>query len=292
MSHSLLPVPVSVGMKPKPTATNSLDLARKQLRHLLNLDLKGTVIPRAVEPVDQPLIAVVPPDLKAALAQAMERRPELLRARLDIKTQKMQIRLAENALLPRLDVQAGWGLNGLGGRSKTVEVRDPTTGQVTEVKSAFDGDYGDALDVLFKDRFYQFFAGVTLEIPLENSTAKAERAQKEIALHRAVLEHSNRLSQIILQVEEAIGNLETARQRIEAARLARELAQENLSIQQSRFEVGLVTLTDLLDFQRNLTAARTAETQALIDHNLASVRLKKANWTLLDDYHIAVEVGK
>lgn len=274
------------------TATNSLDLARKRLRQLLNFNPTGAFIPRAIEPVDRPRVEPVSLDHAAVLARAVERRPELVRARLDIQTQKMQVRLAENDLLPRFDIQASWGLNGLSGRSKVVQVRDPATGQVTSVKSIFNGDYGDALDVLFNDRFYQFSAGITLEVPLDNSTAKAEYAQKEIALNRAVLAYRDLLSQVTLQVEEAIGNLEAARQRIEATRLARELAEENLRLQHRRFEVGMVTTTDLLDFQKNLTAVRTEETQALIDYNLASARLKKAGWVLLDDYLIVVEAGK
>jgi outer membrane protein TolC len=274
------------------TATNSLDLARKRLRHILNLNPRGAFIPRAVEPTDLPRVEPLPIERSAVLTRAIKRRPQLARARLDAQTQKMRVRLAENQLLPQLDVQVRWGLNGLSGRAKSVEVTDPTTGQVTRVKSAFDGDFENALDALFDDRFYQFFAGLTLEVPLGNSAAKAEYTQRKIDLARAVLTYQDLLSQVTLEVEEAIGNVETALKRIQATQLARELAEENLKNQQGRFAVGLATTTDILDFQEDLTAARDAEIQAMIDYNLALARLKRADWTLLDDYHIILEVGK
>lgn len=276
------------------TATNSLDLARKRLRHILSFNPGGAFIPRAIEPTDMPRVDPLPIDHAAALAQAIKGRPELARARLDAQTKEMQLRLAENRLLPRLDVQARWGLNGLSGRSKVVEVRDPATGQVSRVTSIFNGDYGDAFDPLFNsnNKFHQFSAGVVLEVPLGNSAAKAEYTQGKIDLARTVLTYRDLRSQVTLQVEEAIGNVETALKRTEATRLARELAEENLRIQQRRFAVGLVTTTDLLTFQRDLTTARSAEIQAVIDYNLAIARLKRADWTLLDDYHIIVEAGK
>jgi outer membrane protein TolC len=81
----------------------------------------------------------------------------------------------------------------------------------------------------------------------------------------------------------------TGRQRIDATRIARELAEENLKNQQKRHEVGMATTKDLLDFQTRLTSARAAEVAAKVDHAIAIARWRRAQGRLLSYYQVMVE---
>ena len=78
--------------------------------------------------------------------------------------------------------------------------------------------------------------------------------------------------------------------RLRATHLATELAEQNLSDQQRRLDVGIATTKDILDFQDQLTTARGNEVQAQTDYNVSLAELARSQGTLLDQYSVVVEV--
>jgi outer membrane protein TolC len=52
--------------------------------------------------------------------------------------------------------------------------------------------------------------------------------------------------------------------------------------------VGLVTTTDVLGFQDELTTAMAAEVSAVTDHARATARLRRAEGTLLERYEVQI----
>ncbi|MDH4026959.1 MAG: TolC family protein, partial [Desulfuromonadales bacterium] len=55
------------------------------------------------------------PDLVNALATGLKKRPDLQQARLEIESRKIALVYADNQRLPRLDLEASFGVNGLSG---------------------------------------------------------------------------------------------------------------------------------------------------------------------------------
>jgi outer membrane protein TolC len=190
----------------------------------------------------------------------------------------------ENAILPRLDAVASFGLNGLSGDAVTVTVN----GQ--PVQTPFTGSYGKALDRLTSTDFYSYNAGVVLEVPLGNANAKAQYAQAKIDAASSELNRRQLLSDVTLEVERAVSDVLTNVKRLRATHLATELAQQNLSDQSRRLEVGMATTKDILDFQDQLTTARGNEVQAQTDYNVSLAELARSQGTLLDQYSVVVEV--
>ncbi len=264
-------------------AANALDLAEKTLRQVTHLEEPGALRPRAIEPAEDPSIEPVTVDPQEALATALERRPEMLASALELKAAELTVRLRENQLLPRLDLVGSAGLNGLAGDAKIVEFG----GQ--QFSTRFDGDYLDTLDRLGSTDFYSFSAGVRVEVPLGNAAAKSDYTKSKIELSRSELQRRQLVSDISLEVDKAAGDVTSALKRVAASRLARELAEENLRNQQKRFEVGMATTTDILDFQEDLTKARAAEVKAAIDYNVSLADLERAKGTLLERYSIVLE---
>src|SRR5690242_18987052 len=118
-------------------------------------------------------------------------------------------------------------------------------------------------DVCSSDLAYAF--GLQLSVPLSNAYAESQYTASRIARSEAELNHRQLLSNVTLEVRQALANLGSSRKRIDTTRVARELAQENLRNQEKRHEVGMATTKDLLDFQSRLTSSRSAEVQAKID---------------------------
>ena len=266
-------------------AQNNLDNTRRTLRHLVYLHTGESIVPRQVEPIEEPRTAPVRVDGDAVLAAALEQRPEIIAANLDLRGRNLTERIRENQLLPKLDVVGNIGVNGLSGNP--VPVTD-INGNVVE--SRFGGSYGKALDRLTTREFYSYSGGVEIEIPIGNAAAKAAYAQARIDVAQGALNRRQLLSNVTLEVGNAVNNVTANMQRIRATRVARELAEENLRNQQKRLEVGLTTTKDVLDFQNDLTQARATEVQAATDYNISLDELARAEGTILDKYSVVVEV--
>jgi len=86
-----------------------------------------------------------------------------------------------------------------------------------------------------------------------------------------------RLTQLIgLQVKDAYLRMSTARQQHQVAAEAVAQADESLRIMKDRYEAGMAPLTDLLNAETALTAARTSLSQAIYQYHLAHANLELA----------------
>jgi outer membrane protein TolC len=82
--------------------------------------------------------------------------------------------------------------------------------------------------------------------------------------------------------------VQTDRLRIQACRLARELAEEMLAAEERKLEAGLSTNYTVLQQQRDLAQARTNEIKARVDGMLSLARLQKAMGTTLESKDISL----
>lgn len=261
-------------------AKNDLEIARTNLRLTLNLNPKNTFLPSKIEPADTPSAEPYKTDRAQSLEGALTHRPEILSANLNVQNQTLQARYAENQLLPRLNLKAGAGLVGLAGELKPGET------------NPFPGNYSRSLDRLGSGDFYNYSVGVVLQIPLDNAQARSKFAQARIELDQAKARQRDLISQVTLDVEKAAGNVEANFKRVQATRLARQLAEENLRAQEKRFQVGLVTQKDVIDFQSRFLDAQGAGLRAITDYNNSLSSLQLAQGSLLDYYNIKVEGPK
>jgi len=226
----------------------------------------------------------MPLDAAAILSTAIRQRAEARSARLDIASAKLDQRLAKNLLLPSLGLVGRYELVGLGGLGNP-DFQPPPTASDRDEGNAF----SDAYDVLDSTDFFRYRIGVELEVPLSNAEARSRDAQADIARRRADERLRAIVSDIALEIQQALGDVGSAEKRVVAARLARELAEQNLADQKKRYDVGIVTTTDILDFQDKATNAMAAEARAVADHAVAVAELERAQGSLLPSYGIRVE---
>jgi outer membrane protein TolC len=88
------------------------------------------------------------------------------------------------------------------------------------------------------------------------------------------------------QVEDTGNLVETSFRRVGSTRKAREYAQLALGNEESKLQNGQSTSFLVLEFQRRLTAARSAELRSLADHNRARAQLALSEGTTLERNNI------
>jgi len=229
-----------------------------------------------------------------------------------VTVQQLNEKIAGNALLPVLNVVGSYGVNGLSGTNRTAVFGSVTTFSLTPIAGAnclslapnqgflcnipglappspFAGSASEAYDRMLTNDFSAYSFGLRFQVPLSNAFAESQYTATRIARSEAELNHRQLLSNVTLEVRQAVADLVSSRQRIDTTRVARELAEENLRNQQKRHEVGMATTKDLLDFQTRLTSARGAEVQATIDYAIAVERWRRARGQLLGYYQVVVE---
>ncbi|MBI5679206.1 MAG: TolC family protein, partial [Planctomycetes bacterium] len=94
---------------------------------------------------------------------------------------------------------------------------------------------------------------------------------------------------IVVEVREAVRQVMTNIERVNATRKARELAQKRLEVEEKKYSVGRSTSLEILRAQEDLATAEGNEAKAIIDYEISSGNLEKAKGTILDAYDIKLE---
>ena len=229
-------------------------------------------------------------DLQAALKDAAEYRPELADVTARLKLQDIDIEAATDRLKPQLDLVASYTARGLSGSKHDATV--PFAGIPVVFNEDFDGGPFTSLHNLARMRFPDASVGVQVSIPLGNRAARADVATAQSVRRQTLTLRDREAQRIAVEVRNAITGLQTASQRLEAARGSREAAEVQLQAEQDRFEAGLTTTFLVLTRQNDLAAARVTETTALTAYRRGLAELARARGTLLRDRSITIDENK
>lgn len=202
-------------------------------------------------------------DAARALERALERRPDVKKARLEVESQELAAAFYRNQRLPSLNVVGGTGLAASGEDSRSDAWQT----------------VGDA------DEPY-WTLGVTFSMPLGNRAAKGRHRQAVAAAERKTLEARRTEEEALLEVDNALAALEPGWERVEATRDAREYAEQALAAEQAKLERGRSTSFVVLEMQKNLTAARKDEIAASTGYRQCLSVLALAEGTIFDRHGI------
>jgi len=234
---------------------------------------------------DAPDIAPSPIDLAAALEDAQKNRPELADITARVQLQDIEIDAARDRLKPQLDVVAAYTSRGLAGALNDF-ARPIIPGIPLIVPDATSGGLGQSLENLARQRFPDASIGVSLTVPIGNHVAKADLASAQSTRTQTLTLQQRESQRIASEVRNAATTLQTAAQRIDAARAGRDAAEVQLRAEQDRFTAGLTTTFLVLTRQNDLAVAEQAEVSALTAYRRALAELARARGTLLRDRSI------
>jgi outer membrane protein TolC len=245
-------------------AEELLELKRNTLRNLILDDLARTT-PEIPQPTDSLVVVWLPPDRSASYQLAMQKRPDVLEARLALERQGIMVRYADNQRYPALDLVGGVSGSGVDDTSRSSTYSDAFSSQAN------------------------YSVGVILRVPLGNIEARNKYKATQTQQAQAKLRLSQVTQNVYVQVDDSLRTLEFTYKRIEKARESRIAAELALTYENLRYAAGASTSLHVLEVERNLVSTQTAEIQAIVDYNKAQAQLAFNEGTSLEKNQIKVD---
>lgn len=216
-------------------------------------------------------------DLPAAVNRALQYRPELLAAQKRVEDSEVQLSLAKNKLLPKLDVVGRYDRAALSGRD------------VGAVGFSFVGSASDASgDLIDASGESAWSLTAEVEIPLFNQQARASVSRQEISYRRTLTEYRRTEQSVVLETRTAARALQSAVDGIAANERAKEAAAEALRAEQERLRVGDSTPFQVLEFEEDFAGAENGLIEAFQVYRNAITALERAQGSLLETRDISL----
>ncbi|MFW6153702.1 MAG: TolC family protein [Planctomycetota bacterium] len=211
--------------------------------------------PVAIDPVDQ-------------VALALRYNPALAQARTAIRLQDVNVRVAANQTLPRLDLTAGTAINGA------------------------EENWGNSWDEMLGFDFIDYNVGLSFEWPVGNRAAEAALRQARLGRSQRVAVLQDTADQVAVAVREAVRQIDTSYEEMKAAREALGARLANLEALEvrKRYRQALTPdfLNRLLAAQENVALAEQALVQARVNYTTGKVALERTTGTLLETMGVLV----
>ncbi len=263
-------------------------ISEDQLKKLISSRPDPGMISATIEllsPPDPPPPPAI--EIRQAIQQAMDSRPEMKQLLADQENKKIQIQFAKNQLRPTLDLVAGYSQNGLGGENI---IRDYSKGFLNPpIIAVQPGGFWDSMDSLFSQRFLGYVAGITLRIPFGNDDARATSAQAQIDFKQGENKILSQRQRIALDVRQAYDNLAMNRDRVKTAEVTVRYQQQRLQGEQDKYALGATTTRFILEAQNDLRDAQSRLLSAKINLIKSQIALEKAIGTTFAAHNIEVE---
>ena len=221
-------------------------------------------------PSEQPVLTSTTVDVEAAIRNALDKRTDLAQARRQMDQTDISMRFARNQKLPTVNAVVNYGLAGVAGTRTLYD-----TSQGFPVPNGFaERRFRDALSDIFGNEFKTWSLRLEVSYPLGTSAADAGLAQARLQREQEVTSLRAMELQVTAQVRDAGRQVDTTLKRVEATRKAREFGEKRYEAEQKRINVGLSTTFQLFQAQRDLSAAKLAELNAVIAYNRALVNFE------------------
>jgi len=204
-------------------------------------------------------------DVPAGINDALEVRPDYRQAIIDIENRRITVALRKDQALPRFDLQGSLRLLG------------------------FDNDFGTSVSRIPKRDETAWTVGAIFSVPIPNREGRGAVVAARLSSAQALVNLQRLEQQIVVDVDNASGQIVTSRQRIASTAVARQLAAESLQAGQERLRAGTGTTFEALELQRKLAEAEFAELRARADYNKAVSEYHRQTGTSLRVHRVTID---
>ncbi len=154
------------------------------------------------------------------------------------------------------------------------------------------GGYGTVLGQIFARNFPNYSAGLSLTVPLRNRSNQADLITNELSYRQAQIQDKQLHNNIKLNVINAWTALRNARAAWETSVVARKLQDQTLAGTRRKYELGTVTILDVVIAQRDDTTRQLSEVDARNQYQRARTNLQQIMGKMLEDYGVDLEEAR
>jgi outer membrane protein TolC len=269
------------------TARGAMRTAELALKRLI---VSGTQDPNwnvQIDPTDRPDFRAEPIDIEAAVRRALSERTDVEIAKKTVAQNDVTLKFLGDQLKPQIDLQANYGFQGLGG-TQLVKSTTQLGGSSTTI---IPGGIGDTFNTLFTNAYPTWTTQLVVSYPLGLSTQKANVSRARVQISQVQAQLKQVELQVATDVTNAAINVQSGVERVQASPFSRELQQQKLNAEQSKFEVGMSTNYFVVQAQRDLADAANSELRAVLNYRKAQVELERVQSTTLQNLNVTI-VGR
>ena len=212
-----------------------------------------------VDPVDQ-------------MFTALKHNPQLEQARLGIAASEINVSVARNQTLPKLDLSASAGIQDLAAHADSAN------------RDMLDADYAS------------YSIGLIMEYPIGNRGALASLRQSKFQRTKAIVTMQNTADQIAVSIQERIRQIGSSHDQIVAQHAAVKASEAQLSAVEVTEKVRARLTPEFLQLklqvQQTLASSQQAELQAMVDYNNALADLARITGTILDQHRVEISMSQ
>jgi outer membrane protein len=294
--------PIEIVRAEAQMASSQQDLVVSETRVLLQetilknaLSRTGTASPSVADAHIVPMDTIrIPPaeaiePLQDLIGSAMKNRPEIMQTQLQVENTKIGLQGTKSEMRPTLDLVGNLQNNGLAGQINVIPIPGTPVGTPRSVNDFFLGGYGTAMSQLFRRNFPDYGIGFQLNIPLKNRAAQADMVRDQVSLRQQEIRQQQQINQVRVDVTNAMIAVQQARANYEAAVKARVLQEQTLDAEQKKYALGASTNFLVIQSQRDLAAAQSAEVNARGVYSRARVLLDQATGRTLEANSIQLD---
>ena len=269
-------------------AQQSLTTAENNLKTLMADGASDPIWSTALAPETPPDLNAIPPTVDEAVKRALTSRPELSENLINREINGLQVQLNREATKPRVDAVATLTSAGLAGAPQALTGFSIPGFSGASLPPILKGSYGQSLSNLTSGNFATAKVGVQVSLPLRNRTAEANLAVAVAEKRRLDVLRSQLEMAIEADVRNALGLVNSARARYDAASEASRYAQEQYDSEQRQFQAGTSTVFLVLQRQTDFISARSREVRARADLAESVANLDRATARTIDTYQISL----
>jgi outer membrane protein len=298
---TLAPLDVVRAQSSVATAEQALIASRSNLQ-LQQLTIKNALT-RSL-PNDSPVVQadVIPtdtvqipdqenlPPVQQLVQMALDNRPDYRQQKITLKNNEINIKGANNGLLPTVDLIAFYGASGLAGLQNPLGTCPPgVTTQCTLPGTIAPSGFGDSFSNLFNSTGPDKGVQITIQIPLGNRVAQATQVRSMLEYRQSQLALKSVENTIIIGIRNDVFTLQNDRASVVAAQKARDLAAQTLDAEQKKYNLGASTYLAVLQDERDLAASESALVTSMTNYAKARVQLDRDTAQTLDRYNIKID---
>ena len=259
-------------------ALQQVSIVQNTLKSLLVDDPANAIWSANVVPTSPALQTPAIPSFAGLLASALKNRPEIRQIGDAQRQADIDLRYATNQTRPQADLQMNYQSNGFSGDA--LPALGGVFGSATPPPYMVGGT-SQSYSNLWNGKFPTYSVGVVIDLPIGNTTARANLAAAHEQELQAQLQGRNIQQRVVFEVRNAYQAYQTAVARLYAASSARSTAAEVYASEERKFRNGASTTFLVLARQVELVQAEGRELSAQTALNKAVVELQRVDGSIL-----------